>query len=105
MSSTPQAHDNFMDEFPDVASAYAQLGAAVHAAGPLDDKSRQLVKLALAIGARHEGAVHAHTRRALDAGCSEAEIKHVVALAATTLGMPNAVAAHTWVNDILYPEG
>lgn len=103
MSITPEAHDNFMDEFPAVAAAYNQLGAAVHAAGPLDEKTRQLVKLALAVGARHEGAVHAHTRRALSAGCSAAEIRHIVALAATTLGMPNAVAAYTWVNDILSP--
>jgi alkylhydroperoxidase/carboxymuconolactone decarboxylase family protein YurZ len=47
--------------------------------------------------------VHAHTRRAIEAGCTAAEIKHVVALAATTLGMPNAVAAYTWINDILHP--
>lgn len=103
MSTTPEAHDNFMEEFPAVAAAYSQLGAAVHEAGPLDEKTRQLAKLALAIGARHEGAVHAHTRRAVQAGCSAAEIRHVVALAATTLGMPNAVAAYTWVNDILSP--
>jgi alkylhydroperoxidase/carboxymuconolactone decarboxylase family protein YurZ len=103
MSSTPQAHDSFMEEFPAVAAAYNQLGTAVHQAGPLDENTRQLVKLAMAIGARHEGAVHAHTRRAIEAGCTAAEIKHVVALAATTLGMPNAVAAYTWINDILHP--
>jgi AhpD family alkylhydroperoxidase len=67
----------------------------------LDDKTRQLVKLALAIGMGHEGAVHAHTRRALAAGIHPAEIKHVVTLAVTTMGMPNTVAAFTWVNDIL----
>jgi AhpD family alkylhydroperoxidase len=94
-----------MENFPEVAAAYAQLGAAVHQAGPLDEKTRQLAKLALAIGSRQEGAVHAHTRRALDAGCSPDEIKHVVALAVTTLGMPNAVAAFTWVNDILPAAG
>lgn len=101
MSDKPKAHNNFMNEFPSVAVAYEQLGMAVHEAGPLDDKSRQLVKLALAIGARYEGAVHAHTRLGQEAGLSEAEIKHVLALAVTTLGMPTAVAAYTWVNDVL----
>lgn len=101
MSDIPQAHQQFKKEFPDVATAYDQLATAVHNAGPLDEKARLLVKLALAIGARHEGAVHAHTRRALEAGATAAEIKHVVALAATTLGMPNAIAAYTWVNDVL----
>ncbi len=101
MSEIPRAHNNFMAEFPAVAQAYAQLGEAVHAAGPLDEQARQLVKLALAIGARHEGAVHAHTRRALAVGLTPEALKQVAALAVTTLGMPNAVAAYTWVNDIL----
>jgi alkylhydroperoxidase/carboxymuconolactone decarboxylase family protein YurZ len=101
MSHKPQANQDFMAEFPAVAAAYEQLGTAVHNAGPLDDKTRHLVKLALAIGARHEGAVHAHTRRLLELGASQAEINHVVVLAVTTLGLPTAVAAYTWVNDIL----
>lgn len=105
MSDKPQANQNFMAEFPAVAAAYDQLGTAVHEAGPLDDKTRHLVKLALAIGARHEGAAHAHTRRLLELGAAPDEIKHVVALAVTTLGLPNAVAAYTWVNDILNPAG
>ncbi|HZS32126.1 MAG TPA: carboxymuconolactone decarboxylase family protein [Methylomirabilota bacterium] len=49
-----------------MTNAYEALGAA--AAGPLDGRTRELVKLALAIGARLEGAVHAHVRRALEAG-------------------------------------
>ena len=32
-------------------------------AGPLDQKTVRLVKLALAIGAKSEGAVHSHVRR------------------------------------------
>ena len=101
MSDKPKAHQQFMTEFPAIADAYHQLASACHDSGPLDDKTRQLVKLALAIGLGHEGAVHAHARRALESGISPAEIKHVVTLAVTTLGMPNAVAAYTWVNDIL----
>jgi len=101
MSDKPQAHTQFMTEFPGIATAYEQLAAAAHDNGPLDDKTRQFVKLALAIGMGHEGAVHAHTRRALADGISAAEIKQVVTLAVTTLGMPNAIAAYTWVNDIL----
>ena len=101
MSDRPKAHNQFMVEFPAIAATYEQLATAAHDQGPLDDKTRQLVKLALAIGMGHEGAVHAHTRRALAAGISPAEIKHVVTLAVTTMGMPNTVAAFTWVNDIL----
>lgn len=101
MSDRPQAHNQFMTEFPAIAAAYEQLAAAAHDNGPLDEKTRQLVKLALAIGLGHEGAVHAHTRRSLALGISPAEIKQVVSLGVTTLGMPNTIAAFTWVNDIL----
>lgn len=102
MSVKPKAHDAFMMDFPEVAVAYEQLATAVHQAGPLDKTTRQLVKLALAIGMGHEGAVHAHTRRSLEAGISPKAIKQVAVLAVTTLGMPNTVAAYTWVNDILH---
>ena len=101
MSDKPKAHNQFMNEYPAIGAAYEQLASAAHTAGPLDEKCRQLVKLALAIGARHEGAVHAHTRRALEAGLTPEEIQHAVALSVTTLGMPNTIAAYTWVNDIL----
>lgn len=82
-------------------AAYESLSAATAGAGPLNAKSRALVKLALAIGAGREGAVHSHTRRALAAGCDSDEIRHVVLLGATTLGFPAMMAARTWVEDVL----
>jgi 4-carboxymuconolactone decarboxylase len=103
MTDLPQPYLKFMHEFPALGQAYQQLGSAAHDSGPLDERARQLVKLALAVGAGHEGAVHAHTRRALAMGLSPDEIKHVVVLAVTTLGLPRSVAAYTWVNDILCP--
>ncbi len=101
MPDLPEPYSHFLEEFPAVGEAYHRLGSAAHESGPLDQKTRQLVKLALAVGAGHEGAVHAHTHRALEMGITPAEIKHVVTLAVTTLGFPNAVAAYTWVNDVL----
>ncbi len=101
MTDLPVPFTRIREEFPEVAAAYDALGDAVHRAGPLDDKTRQLIKLALAIGARLEGATHAHTRRALEMGISPEEIKHVVLLAATTLGFPNTVSAYTWIDDVL----
>ena len=77
------------------------MGTAAHAHGPLDDKTRELVKLALSIGIGSEGAVHAHTRKALEKGITSDEIRHVVLLSITTTGFPAAQAARTWVEDIL----
>ena len=48
-----------------------------------------------------EGAVHSHTRRAIEAGCTAEEIRHVVLLAITTLGFPSMMKTLSWVDDIL----
>jgi alkylhydroperoxidase/carboxymuconolactone decarboxylase family protein YurZ len=73
----------------------------VHNQGPLDEAARSLVKLALAIGSGAEGAVHSHTRKCLAAGHSADAIRQVVLLAIPTVGFPTAMAALSWVNDIL----
>jgi alkylhydroperoxidase/carboxymuconolactone decarboxylase family protein YurZ len=97
----PTRFQQFGKKYPAVMKAYEALGAATAKAGPLDAKTRALVKLAIATGAWREGAVHSHTRRALAAGCSPDEIRHVVLLATTTLGFPSMMAARTWVEDVL----
>jgi alkylhydroperoxidase/carboxymuconolactone decarboxylase family protein YurZ len=70
-------------------------------AGPLDAKTQRLVKLALAAGAKLEGAVHAHARRGLNEGLSPEELRHIAMLAITTLGWPSAIAALTWFEDVV----
>ena len=91
----------FGNKYPSIMSAYEALGAATQKAGPLTLRERTLVKLAIAVGARLEGAVHSHARRALEVGCTPEEIRHVVLLAATTVGFPSMMAALSWVDDIL----
>jgi alkylhydroperoxidase/carboxymuconolactone decarboxylase family protein YurZ len=105
MGKLPAAYERFQRSYRRVWEAYDRLGAAVHQEGPLDPKTRELVKLGMAIGGRLEGAVHSHARRALDAGASAAEVGHVVSLAVTTVGFPTAVAAFTWVEESLRGRG
>lgn len=101
MTELPKKFQRFTDEFPKVAEAYSKLGDAVHTAGPLDDKTRALVKLAISTGARMEGAVHSHTRKALEAGLTKEEIRQTVLLSLPTIGLPNMMAAMSWIDDIL----
>ncbi len=101
MPELPKPFKEFTEKYPKVAEAYENLGSEVHAAGPLDEKTRALVKLSISIGSRMEGAVHSHTRKALEAGCSKEEIQQTVLLALPTIGLPNMMASMTWVNDIL----
>jgi len=86
-----------------VWGAFNDLGERCHEAGPLDEKSRRLVKLALSIGAALEGATHSAVRNARKAGITPEEIDHVALLAITTLGLPAATRAMTWVTDNVRP--
>jgi alkylhydroperoxidase/carboxymuconolactone decarboxylase family protein YurZ len=88
-----------------VAEAFDRLGTECHEAGPLDEKTRRLVKLALALAHRHEGAVHSAVRNALASGVSAGEMRHVALLAITTIGWPAAFAALTWIEEALQPSG
>ena len=99
MPGPPKAFRDFAERFPKINQAWNLLGEASDE-GPLDAKTRRLIKLAVSIGVRSEGATHSAVRKALAAGASPDELYQVVALAASTIGLPNAVAAFTWVEDV-----
>lgn len=101
MSQMPKHYMKFKEDYPEISKAYDQMGNAVHTAGPLDDKTRALIKLALSTGAGLEGAVHSHTKKALEKGVTEEEIKQTVLLALPTIGLPRMMAALSWVEDII----
>src|SRR5690349_20799854 len=88
----PEVVAAFADQYPEVWAAYQRLGAAAGNAGPLNEKTQRLLKLAIAIGAQRQGAVHSHAKRALKAGCTPEELVQVGILAITTVGWPGAFA-------------
>ncbi len=96
----PGAAGKVAEVYPDIWEAYASLGQACAESGPLDAKTRRLVKLALAIGAASEGATHSHARRGASDNLSAEEMKQVALLAIPTLGFPRAIAALTWIEDV-----
>ncbi|MCW8842570.1 MAG: carboxymuconolactone decarboxylase family protein [Rhodobacteraceae bacterium] len=96
----PGAAGDLAKSHPTIWSAYADLGAATAKAGDLTTRERRLVKLALAIGAGSEGAVHSHARRGLAEGVAEGDLHQVALLAIGPLGLPRAVAAGTWISDV-----
>src|SRR5919204_2189199 len=100
----PSAYRRFASDHPRIIQAYEALGDATLQDGPLDRRTAELVKLGIAIGARLEGAVHAHVRRARDAGATPEDIRHAIRLATTTVGFPTMMSALSWANDVLTPE-
>jgi alkylhydroperoxidase/carboxymuconolactone decarboxylase family protein YurZ len=95
----PKPIEKLRKLYPAVWKAFDELGSCCHEAGPLDEKSRRLVKLALSIGAGLEGATHSAVRNAYEAGITQAEIDHVALLSISTLGLPSATRAFTWIHD------
>ncbi|MBI4532502.1 MAG: carboxymuconolactone decarboxylase family protein [Candidatus Melainabacteria bacterium] len=101
MSQLPKSFLEFKQLYGDVFNSYEALGNAARDSGPLSKKEVALVRLAIAAGAGLEGAVHAHCRRAIEAGLSAEEIRHAMILGVTTLGFPSMMANLSRVNDIL----
>jgi len=99
----PSGAGEVATDYPEVWRAFAALGAAAAEAGPVRGEALRLVKLALAIGAWSEGGVHSHVRRALEEGVAPEALRQVAVLAIPTLGLPRAVAALTWIEDITDP--
>ena len=103
MSDTPKpprTYQAFRTRFPKIANAWDLLRDE-EAGGPFDEKTLRLLKLAVAIGGQREGAVHSGVRKARAAGASDEEIEHLLALAASTLGLPPTVMVYSWVREQL----
>lgn len=96
MPKLPKPYQQFKKAHAKVWRAYDRLGASAAAEGPLDQKTRELIKLGMAAAIQSESAVHSHTHRALEAGATVEEIEHAILLGVTTLGFPAMMAALTW---------
>ena len=101
MAGLPNHFQNFVKKYPSVADAYDQIARASRQSGPLAGKTLALVKLGISVGTQTEGGIHAQVRKALEAGCTPEEIRHVVIVSLTTIGFPRMMAALSWVEDIL----
>ena len=100
-NALPGAAGDLAKEHPEIWSAYASLGKACAEAGPVTGRERRLVMLALAVGCGSEGAVHSHTRRAIAEGLERTALHQVALLGIGPLGLPSAIAAMTWIVDVI----
>lgn len=95
----PGTFKAFVNKFPGVGAAHEAVAKAVDAAGPLDRKTCELIKIGISIGAGLESATRSHVRRAMEHGASEAEIEQAILLAVNTCGFPRTVAAWQWARQ------
>lgn len=101
MGSIPKSFSKFVEAYPEIGKAYGDLGEAVGNAGPLDAKTRQLVKVGIAIAAGLEGGTHSHVRKAIEAGANPDEIRHAALQCLTTIGFPAMMKGLSWIEDVL----
>lgn len=87
--------------YPGIWKSFQGLGDQCHKAGPLDERTRRIVKVAIAAAAQTEGALHSAVRNALEARVSQDEIRHAILLNLTTIGFPRTMAALSWAEDLL----
>ena len=90
----PRSWKRLTEEYPDVAAAYGALSDACRGAGPLDDATVALAKLAVSVGCGASRTVHA-----LRAGVDPDALRQVALIALPTVGLPAALDALKWIED------
>ena len=86
----------------EIYNAYANFGKLVHEkGGPLDEKTRWLIKVALSTDGQYEYALRTHILKALKSGCTKEEIEHAILLVAPTSGFPKMMKGILILRNIL----
>ncbi len=95
MKEVPEVYAGFADKFPEILEKNEELGVLIHEkGGPLDDKTRSLIKLGISAASRHQTAVATHVARARAAGAGEDEILHALLLVIPSCGFPVFMEAY-----------
>ncbi len=92
----PGTFKEFCRRFPDLGRLHQETGEALKAAGPLDAKQCELIKVGMCVGAGLESALRSHVHRAMKHGATEAEVEHAILLGMTTCGFPATARAWSW---------
>jgi len=102
MKDMHEIFSHFKEEFPEVYARHEALGKEVHEnAGPLDEKSRWLIKIAISSACNHKRALATHIQKAREAGVADEEIKHALLLLIPTAGFPTFMKAYAVLDNMV----
>ena len=99
ISKPPKFYTDFLKKYPEVGKQYEKMGDAVHQQGPLNERERALVKLAISGSHLFQSAFKSHIRKAIAAGVTRDEIEHVALLMLPTIGFPTMMAMMGIIED------
>ncbi len=97
----PKHFTKFVDKYPDVWQAHQKLTEATAECGPLDRKTRELIKVAISAAANQETAVERHAVMAIQEGAAKEEVFQAILQLITIVGFPRASAALKWAERAL----
>lgn len=87
-------------DLPDLMRGFGDLGKAATRPGALDQKTKELIALALGVAARCDGCIGFHVQALVKLGASQAEVEEALGMAVYMGGGPslmysaNAMAAY-----------
>jgi AhpD family alkylhydroperoxidase len=76
---------------PEVYDGYRQMHAAAYAAGALDEKTKELIALAIAVSKECDGCIASHARGAARTGATESEVAEALGVTIAMNGGPGTV--------------
>ncbi len=96
MEDLHEIFTRFKEDFPKVYSGHEALGKEIHEnSGPLDEKTRWLLKIAISGASQHPVALETHILKAREAGVADTEIKHALLLLIQSVGFPTFMEAYS----------
>jgi alkylhydroperoxidase/carboxymuconolactone decarboxylase family protein YurZ len=95
MKELHEVFQKFKEDFPQVYAGHEGLGIEIHEkSGPLPEKTRWLLKIAISGASRHLSALETHITKGKEAGLTDEEIKHTLLLLMQTTGFPTLMEAY-----------
>ncbi len=104
ISELPPTLRRFIKAYPKIWSAHEKLGIETALAGPLSEKERQLIKLAVTGSHRLETAFKTHVKKSIKAGATRHEIEHTIIQFLPIAGMGRTMMAMKWYQEALDPK-
>jgi AhpD family alkylhydroperoxidase len=105
MTGLPPVFEAMKEAYPVIWDSQLVLNELCDQAGPLDARTRELIKVAVLAATGYEQSVKGHTALALAAGASPAEVRQAVLLAAGPAGIPAVAYGLAWVDEALATAG
>ncbi|UCD56132.1 MAG: carboxymuconolactone decarboxylase family protein [Candidatus Hydrogenedentota bacterium] len=101
----PEHFKKLVKKYPKVWEAHQKMTEACAECGPLDRKTRELIKVAISGAFSQETAVERHAVMAAQEGAKEEEVYQAILLLTTVAGFPRASAALKWAERALTTSG